>query len=352
MEVKKKILQKQLRNEVMNNNVQNVRKLLEKKDDKGKRIIDVNYKYTVISIENSESSNIKKKFSSIKTTLLSHALVFDQYDIVKLFLQCPEMDVNDKTDDEFTILTWSVLKRQTDIVKLLLNHPKIDVNMGEFIQRDTALMYAVNYGYVEIVKLLLNHSDININIKNKDNMTALLFASSENQYEIGKLLLNQTNIDVNTQNILGYTALMYAVKMGNTEFVKILLNHPKININLKNKENLSALMIATLNDNEKIVKLLLDKKNSNGERIVDVNVKSNVLMKFSNEYIVSKNTNVTFNDRNIKKVVKMDISTPLIMAASSGNIEIVKLLLRCPDIKINETDDYRGYTALMNAASK
>ncbi|WP_410524518.1 ankyrin repeat domain-containing protein [Rickettsia asembonensis] len=83
-----------------------------------------------------------------------------------------------------TTLYQAVTHNRFEIVKILIEHPKINVNETN-LYGNTPLHQANNYNYFPIVELLLSHKDINIHKKNSHNDTPLDLAT--NKPEIFKL---------------------------------------------------------------------------------------------------------------------------------------------------------------------
>ena len=178
---------------------------------------------------------------------------------VKILLEHPNIDVNIKYKEDWTILMLaSRYSTTTSIVKMLLEHPNIDVNLQEK-EGMTALMLALkntNINLIEdIVILLLNHSNIDINLQNIRGSTILILASRRTEFyifnRIIKILLKQPKINVNLQDENGYTILMYAISMlfyaSTNNMVPLLLKHSNIDINLRNKKNQNALFLSLHN---------------------------------------------------------------------------------------------------------
>lgn len=142
-------------------------------------------------------------------------------------------------------------------VKSLLESNTIDVNQGN------PLIIAMIEGYKEIVELLLEQPDIDVNLslditqlgidndrkqmllkQNLDVITPLGIAVERGYKEIVELLLKHPGIDVNKQLNNGATALIIAAEKGRDEIVELLLNHPDINVNEPNKYGETALITA------------------------------------------------------------------------------------------------------------
>ena len=152
---------------------------------------------------------------------------------------------------------------------------------------NTALMVALEMGYIEIAKLLID-AGAYVNAQDYYGDTALMLASGGGHPEIVKLLI-EAGADVNAVTIAivggysrrtifggyvhkdwetlgGYTALMAASEMGHIDIVKLLIE-AGANVNAMTEEGtmfavddagLTALMYASREGHIDIVKLLIE----------------------------------------------------------------------------------------------
>ncbi len=155
--------------------------------------------------------------------------------------------------------------------------------------------------------------------------TALLIASLYRDVRTVKLLLKY-GANVNYINKYGQTALQAAAYHGGYHTVKLLLKHGA-NINQTDKFGRSVLFLAMMQQQLEIIKLLLQNK-------VNVNIK--VKGEFNDpgtvlHYACSKSPYFVYlllkHGAKIDSITKKSKSTPLHLAASSGNVEAVSLLL-------------------------
>eukprot|EP00833_Pecoramyces_ruminatium_P018881 jgi/Orpsp1_1/1192913/evm.model.d7180000096881.1 len=333
--INKQHLYEEFKYAIISNNIEKIRMLLEKRNSKGERIININEKLR-FQIINREFLPIEIAVSKghieivklllncpdikVKSTIISIAVVREKISIAKILINNPKIDINETDDEGNTPLIYAAGTGQIEILKFLLDQPHINVNIQNN-NDNTALMFGVVNNQIEIVKLLLNKRnskgqricDVNIKGKKKfailnkrvdidpnnekfldllqnnfkfSKFTPLLIAVYENHVELVKILLSHPDIEVNEKDTLReLTALLLATSMGNTEMVKLLLDHPKININIQDKNGYTALAYAVLDNYTEIIKLLLNKKDENGKRIANlyVNHKFNWKLKFHNE---------------------------------------------------------------------
>lgn len=175
----------------------------------------------------------------------------------------------------------------------------------------------------------------------------------------GNLELIKNLIDkvkINTQDAIHRTALIWAAFKGHENMVKFLLTIPKINLEVRDSMGYTALMWAVYKSNENIVKLLLDAgaepytKFPKGETILSLAstefkpILEKMLNKSKQAYLQQWFEAVKKGDlQMLKEVVeKIDINaqdetgqTALMRAASNGYENIVKYLLKFPDIEVN-----------------
>jgi ankyrin repeat protein len=159
-------------------------------------------------------------------------------EIEEIINENPE-EINKQNNYGFTALTLAAMNSNVNIVKLLLEHPNIDVNIRD-VDGWTVLMRVCKYNTysnIEIVKLLLKHPNIDVNIQDVDGWTALIVAVDNNiqsNIEIIKLLLEHPDINVNIKDVDGWNALMTASKyinvISNMETLLLLLNNIKVDV--------------------------------------------------------------------------------------------------------------------------
>jgi ankyrin repeat protein len=179
-------------------------------------------------------------------------------------------DVNTRDANNNTPLALAALGERFEMVKLLLNYPGIDV---EAVNSDgqNALHMACSVGNREIAELLLQTTGINVNASDNGGYTALHWASQSaspnripfrtrkpdfpvdqsgydhvakylfpvNRSEVVGLLL-KSGVDVNAQEKDGKTALHLAVKNREDEIVKLILSSPALDLHLKDNCGVAA----------------------------------------------------------------------------------------------------------------
>jgi ankyrin repeat protein len=175
----------------------------------------------------------------------------------------------------------------------------------------------------------------------------LLVAARDGKIDTVRALISNPDVDVNHQDVKGKSALSLAAKNGHLDIVKLLLGTPQ---NIQNKGR--ALLEATENGHDKIVKAIVE----NDKTVVDYTVSWSTTTALTTaihkelykivEILLVNNASVTGDDAwyivtgdnidmvkilishsNINKRYDQDRSTLLHLAASEGNIDVLKLLL-------------------------
>ncbi len=155
-------------------------------------------------------------------------------------------------------------------------------------------------GNVELMKDILRDKPDCINEVDEENQTALMKCAARGYNDCIKLILNE-NGDVHQVNAKGSNALMFAAKFGHSETVKLLLNHGA-DITHMNKLEFSVLMVC-----------------ANGNSPAHNECMRVLIESFD-------------NDLPCQQCDKRG-RTPLMICASLGNVEGVRMLLQeCPSL--------------------
>ena len=128
-----------------------------------------------------------------------------------------------------TVLMTAVRTGRLDLVKLLVARGA-DVNARETYRGQTGLMWALADGYLEIAQLLIEHG-ADVRTHSKGGFTPLMFAARQGSIDAGKLLLahgadvNEAAPVVDAKESLtsGLSALHVATLRGHTDFAMFLL---------------------------------------------------------------------------------------------------------------------------------
>ena len=191
-------------------------------------------------------------------------------------------------------------------LRRLLRSGLYNLNVG--FADATPLTLAAFKGHTACVKELLSARAIDVNLAQQDGGTALFMAAQKGHLEIVRLLLEDGRVNVNLTISAQTTPLCIAVQHGNEGVVRLLLGVPNINVDAGQFDCATPLFCAALDGYTGIVELLLRR---------------------------GANANLPLDDG----------TTPLCAAIKQGHIEVSRLLLREPDIQVNQAS-VLGITAL------
>ncbi len=208
-----------------------------------------------------------------------------------LWLIIAGADLNKPDNVRQTPLIYAVDRNQNWLAKILvLAGADVNPNLARI---NNPLFLAVSKGNLELVEFLLQHNaDPNTTL----NSTSLTTSLKNKRFDIAKILLKY-GADPNLKDPLGMTPLIHESKRGKIENVRFLLQYP-VDVNISNNWNETALYWATVNQDTEIILSLLAK----GAKVDSNNPATEI----------KNNTNE---------------KTPLMVAASFGNKELVEILL-------------------------
>ena len=173
------------------------------------------------------------------------------------------------------------------------------------------LLKAIKAGHVNEVKILRHCPTVDINFIDAEGKTPLYYASRNNNLQIVKELLNDDRLDTNKVNSsCGAAPLFVASENGHESIVTALLSDKRVDPNKSNVNGSTALIVAAKNGYESIVQELLAQ--------------------------ISVDPNIQTTDWK---------NTALTIAAIHQSNEVMKLLLRCPNVNTGIKNRY-GKTAL------
>lgn len=231
-----------------------------------------------------------------------------------------------------TMLAVAAVYGHLGAVRELSSIPGIDVNLAG-AEKVTPLYLAAFKGHVKIVRLLLDAHRINPNLAGPDGATPLGVAAFMGHEEIVRLLLAVPNIKVNVRNDVGATALFFAVQQGHVEIVKLLLAVRGVNVNLPAKQDATPLIVAADYGFEEIVKLLL------ADPYIDVNARKDdggTALFIATQFGFARIVDLLIRHGADVNLPLNQGTTPLALAIKKGNIEIVRMLLQDPKIRVNQ----------------
>ena len=234
-------------------------------------------------------------------------------EVVKLLVAHPQIDI-DKGSPQLggeTPLLAASKRGNAEVVKELLAHPKTDVNQvyeSGYDEGVSALLIASRAPWLDVVEELLSHPEIDINLQVEPRPTALFRAAQQGNLTLVKMFLADERIDVNMGDKIWGTPLVAASARGYVDVVKALLDDPRVNVNMGETPlhvlSTKPSYIETYDKALEVMKLLL----------ADPRVDPNILSTLGSE------------------------PSAITEAAISGNLEAVRLLLRCPKVKLGLKD--------------
>ncbi|KAJ3439784.1 ankyrin repeat family protein [Anaeramoeba flamelloides] len=228
-------------------------------------------------------------------TALHIGCLFGSVGVVKKLLEHNYSIVSvDKNKN--TPLMSACKKGKAEIVELLLSQKEDCKVNASNLQGETALILGSKYGHASVVHLLIKHGS-KLMSKTKSNSNSLYEASKNGHVKVvGELLKNGAYVD---SVVDGWTSLLIACQNGSLEIAQRLLQYGS-NVTYSEPEyGFTALFVAIENGHFEIVQELLNFSQS------ETNSETNVLL----------------------DQVSLSEETPLHLAATNGNLEIIKLLI-------------------------
>jgi ankyrin repeat protein len=172
--------------------------------------------------------------------------------------------------------------------------------------------------------------------------TPLIVASRYNRLEILALLLKAPNIDVNLTDTYGNTALFHAAFKGNEESILLLLK-AKVTRKPLNKKKQTPVDYALIMNNLAIAALI-----DSDPYCVHIHDQCEKGKMHHVLALLKQGCPPNYRDERLG----LHSQTPLMAAAQGGKADILRMLLRYPEVAAGKDDrDSLGRTALMRAAS-
>mmetsp|Transcript_25180 Transcript_25180/g.42156 ORF Transcript_25180/g.42156 Transcript_25180/m.42156 type:complete len:345 (+) Transcript_25180:368-1402(+) len=177
-----------------------------------------------------EEPDLVNATNEIGATPLYIAASKGDFQMVKMLVTHPDIDVNIAMQDGATPLYIAACRGDVDVVRQLMTHPEVDVNAATQMGF-TPVYFAAQEGHWEVVEQLMEHPLLDVNKPMPDGATPLYIAAQEGHWEAVRELLEHPHIDVNTAEECGATPLYIAAQEGHFQVVKHLLIDPSLDVN-------------------------------------------------------------------------------------------------------------------------
>ena len=316
--------------------------------------------------QTAEHVRMRLRLATAAERLLDAVMNGDQRAVRELLRQ--RADVNTAQPDGSTMLMLAVERNHTEIADLLIR-AQANVNAANeygatalfvasanghvalirrllegkanpnapLLSGETPLMAAVDNGHLDAASTLLERG-AEVNAKETNgNQTALMWATANKSPALVQLLLDR-GADVHARSKGGFTPLLFAAQQGDVESGRILLQAGADVNERSDKDRKTALIIATASGNRDIAGLLLDKgadpnlADEGGFTALhyaasDKNGADLVRALFTHG--AHPNPRTTKDSREyVYAGVNLTGATPLFLAASLGNVETARALVR------------------------
>lgn len=255
-------------------------------------------------------------------------------------------------DDSYnqTPLIYACRRKHIGVARLLLNAGSDPNHLTR--KGTTPLLEAVETSYLGMIDLLLSREDIDVNLRapGRQSRTALVLAAENGHVDVLEKLLARSDIDINKPDGAGCTALSRAVRHAHIDIVQLLLSCSATDLTLT--DHLGRRSALDWTAEESVV--------NSGVSIEEIDSVAAVLLadrrnpKPSNEAIsvaISQGRTgllETFVKRNSLDLLYVDDHGRnfLHLAASTGNLPVVKLILkqfsRQQSFRIDSRDNHRA----------
>jgi len=261
------------------------------------------------------------------------------------------LDEGVDVDSEDQQVGWSAMIQAADygqlaIVELLLRRGANPLH-GTAGNR-LPIHFAAEGGHLGMLKVLLGHDKSQLNVRDYLSQTPLRKAARESREDVVAFLLSQEGIEADSEDNDGWRPLMTAVGQSNAKIVEMILAHPGVDPNhkLKNQGQTPLWMAITKTDDCAILRILLERPDLDLTRTARWGEGCAYRAACWSQHaalqlLLDRGADVNFPNEEGR--------TPLSIAASKGNKDGLEILLKQPNIAINQMDK-TNKTPLMYAA--
>jgi ankyrin repeat protein len=164
-------------------------------------------------------------------------------DTVRSLLDKPDVDIDAKTANGLTALSFASLSGHLEVVKLLVAaggrvNPQGSNEWGP-------LMAAASGGSLQVVKYLVEEAGADVQCTDPNGMTLFMCAAGGGDIDVVEYLRGRQDIDIDAKTATGHTALDLACGKGHLKVVKLLVA-AGARVNPQARNELGALESAVL----------------------------------------------------------------------------------------------------------
>jgi ankyrin repeat protein len=267
-----------------------------------------------------------------------------------------KVDLDRRNSRRSTPLSFAAAKGHESVVLLLLTHGARDVSQRAVskqkdLGRRDPLSWAAGHGMVDAVKALLAIPDLLVDSVDETLRTPLSWAAGKGQSDVVRQLLEPTGrwgskANVNSVDIDNRTPLSWAAGAGHEHVVNLLLGYGA-NPTMWSKSLGSPITWAAIEGHKKTISILLQSHRIRDEDLFNNSGGSLMVLAAQNGKaetvtLLLDQTNPEVNNPNRRN---KDGFTPLLLAASWGHDDVVRILLeRGADVHLAKPDS--KHTAL------
>lgn len=285
------------------------------------------------------------------STPLHYACAQGDLNCVDILLEEPSTNINHQNRVGLTPLHQATIKGHTHVVKRLLAEANISSHLPDGIYGGTALHFAAHHGFSDIVELLVKQNPGVQIVKDKDHKTPYDYACSEKHSKCITLLqpsllmaalkegVETNNLDklislieerdvVSENDFLGTSPISIAIELDSLELAQALIRKG-VNLNTVDENGdpplLNCLYFA---GHPQIAKALLESQRVDIEQIGREKNTPLIVAIFFGHYDIAKQLIKMGANVNQHGLTPGFHHTPLTLAGSKGNLELVRLLLK------------------------
>lgn len=331
IDIVKELIEYKLKND------EQVSKAEESKDENKNDDKEENNENT-ISFSN-KNSNIIKMFKEKDfqgNNALHLACRSGNVDLIQLILDTKLFNINESNLRQITPLRYACISHNIEAFKLIIHQEGIDLTCYS-MYKQTPLHYGCSNKYYELVEYILDEKLYDVNSVDYDNKTPLHYACGNPEEKIIERLLKEPNIDVNICDRNGNTPFHIAAESYSKEVIELLLNDSRVlrnPVNKKGETPIIRFLIFSYKCND-CFKLFVD------DDKVDIHAKDKShksVLFYAAGYSAEAVSLIIDKCKDEINEKTTELNTPLHNACMREDLEIVKLLLKVPGIKVNEVN--------------